>query len=179
MLDALDIYRLYARNNAWANARLHAVCAELSDSAYKAERRAGFFGSLHGLLSHILIVDWFYLDSLFAERQGRDLRRIEEPFDTLAELAEAQRAVDKRLVYFCDGIDAEHLEQIVFLERKDGVKEDTVEQVLLHLFQHDIHHRGQAHALLTEAGGNPPQLDEFLLNEDREQRDAELAKLGL
>lgn len=178
MLDALEIYRLYARNNAWSNARLHAACAQLGDAAYKADRKASFFGSIHGVLSHILIVDWFYIDALFAERQGRLLRHVEEPYDSLAELSEAQRAADKRLVYFCDKIKPEHLEQIVYLERPGGVKEDTVEQVLLHLFQHDIHHRGQVHALLTDAGVDPPQLDEFFLNEDRAQRDAALAELG-
>jgi uncharacterized damage-inducible protein DinB len=179
LLDALDIHRLYARNNAWCNARLHAACAELSETAYKAARGAGFFKSIHGVLSHILIVDWFYLDALFAERHGRLLRRLDEPFDTLAEVSEAQRAADLRLVQFCDGIKHEHLEQVVYLERPHGVNEDTVAQTLLHLFQHDIHHRGQAHALLTDAGADPPQLDEFFLTEDRAQRDAELAELGI
>ena len=179
MFEALDIYRLYARNNAWANARLHAACTRLSEQAYQAERKACFFGSIHRLLSHILIVDWFYIDALFAEGQGRRLRQLEEPYDTLAELSEAQRGADRRLVHFCDKLEPENLDRVVYLERLDGVKEDRVEQVLLHLFQHDIHHRGQVHAWLSDAGIAPPQLDEFLLNEDRVQRDAELVKLGL
>jgi uncharacterized damage-inducible protein DinB len=39
--------------------------------------------------------------------------------------------------------------------------------LLLHLFQHQVHHRGQAHVQLQAAGIAPPQLDEFFLDDDR------------
>jgi uncharacterized damage-inducible protein DinB len=51
--------------------------------------------------------------------------------------------------------------------------------VLAHLFQHDIHHRGQVHAMLAGTRVAPPQLDEFFLAQDAPLRAAELEALGL
>ena len=60
-----------------------------------------------------------------------------------------------------------------------GMKEETVASVLPHLFIHQIHHRGQAHAMLAGTTVKPPQLDEFFLLEDRAATLPELASIGL
>lgn len=179
MLEATTTHRLSARNNLWANARLHRAAAELGEAEYTKRRGAAFFGTLHGVLSHILVVQWFYIDAVLAERQGRLLRRVDEPFEALSALTDAQRSADLRLVQLCDNLQAEHLLQEVYLERPDAIREATIHTVLLHLFQHQVHHRGQAHALLSDAGLEPPQLDEFFLEEDWKARDAELERLGV
>jgi uncharacterized damage-inducible protein DinB len=54
-----------------------------------------------------------------------------------------------------------------------------VASVLEHLFQHDIHHRGQAHAMLAGTHIKPPQLDEFFLAGEEALRREELRALGL
>jgi uncharacterized damage-inducible protein DinB len=59
------------------------------------------------------------------------------------------------------------LRQVRITERPSGPIEEGVQALLLHLFQHQIHHRGQAHVQLQHAGVAPPQLDEFYLVYDR------------
>lgn len=93
-------------------------------------------------------------------------------------LGGAQRASDLKLVAFCGGLDAEGLERVVELQRAGRIQRETVLRVLQHLFQHQIHHRGQAHALLSGTRVKPPQLDEFFLAEDTPIRAEELAALG-
>jgi uncharacterized damage-inducible protein DinB len=65
------------------------------------------------------------------------------------------------------------------LDRADGPKRETVSAVLAHLFQHQIHHRGQVHAMLSGTHVPPPQLDEYFLDQDAHLRAEELQTLGL
>lgn len=67
----------------------------------------------------------------------------------------------------------------VRFEREDQVQVERVGDVLLHLFQHLIHHRGQAHAMLAGPRAHPPQLDGFVLARERPLRESELTTLGL
>lgn len=162
-----------ARNNAWSNRRLHAACADLSAAEFAAPR-AGFFPSLAATLNHILVVDRYYLDGL--EGGGRGLAELAHPlpFPAHAELAAAQRECDERLIRFCDSLAPDDLERRVTLNRgDDGLTSEPVRAVLAHLFVHQIHHRGQAHAMLSSTRVAPPQLDEFFLDYDRPRRAGE------
>jgi uncharacterized damage-inducible protein DinB len=178
-MNALSLMTGMAENNAWANLRLHRACKGLSDEEYKAER-VSFFPSLHKTLSHILVVDWFYVDALEGGSLGPRAWAKEEPLDTLAELAAAQRAVDLRLVRFCAALATEaDLDAKVSMVRTGRTQIERAGAVLMHLFEHQIHHRGQAHAMLAGSCVKPPQLDEFFLEEDAPLRAAELGELGL
>jgi uncharacterized damage-inducible protein DinB len=175
----IEHLRAMARNNAWSNHRLHAACAQLPEREYRAPR-ANFFPSLPLTLSHILTVDWYYLDAL--ERGGRGYAAFEkdEPFATLAELTAAQRESDRRLIDYCDRLTPEAVSDIVILDRgAQGRFEETAHAVLTHLFVHQIHHRGQAHAMLSGTSVKPPQLDEFFLDQDLPLRAEELRVLAL
>ncbi|WP_205894588.1 DinB family protein [Pseudomonas oryzihabitans] len=63
--------------------------------------------------------------------------------------------------------------------RATGPVRERVDRTLQHLFVHQLHHRGQAHALLLASGVAPPQLDEFFLAQDEPLRRAELRALGI
>ena len=178
-MTAVEQLRALARNNAWSNYRLHNACAQLSEREYRAER-VSFFPSLPLTLSHILTVDWYYLDAL--ERGGRGYAVFEkdEPFETLAELTAAQRASDRRLIAFCEGLTPDTASDAVILDRgAQGQFEETADAVLMHLFVHQIHHRGQAHAILSGTSVKPPQLDEFFLAQDLPLRAGDLRALAL
>ncbi len=158
-------YMLMALNNAWANATLYAALDALPDGAFTAPR-PGFFPSLARTLNHIHEVDLYYLDALEDGGKGRtvyDRKDIDDP----AALGQAQVDADMRLARFCHGLTAETLAATRATERKTGVVREKVDALLLHLFQHQIHHRGQAHVQLQDAGVAPPQLDEFHLAYDR------------
>jgi uncharacterized damage-inducible protein DinB len=168
-----------ARNNAWSNHRVLAACAELSQEEFEATR-VSFFPSLQLTLNHILVVDWYYLDGL--EQGGRGLTVFESqvPLPKFADLAAAQAATDARLVRYCDGLTDDKLEQVVVLDRGEhGLTREEVRAVLSHLFVHQIHHRGQAHAMLSGTRIKPPQLDEYFLEWDAPLREHELKQLRL
>jgi uncharacterized damage-inducible protein DinB len=175
----VEHFRDMALNNAWSNRRLLAACAELSDAAFAATR-VSFFPSLSATLNHILIVDWYYIEALEGGGRGYAIFDNEMPFPRLNALSEAQQASDKKLVDFCSHLRDSDLGARVILDRAErGRKEETVASVLPHLFVHQIHHRGQAHAMLSGTIVKPPQLDEFFLFDDRAATVPELASIGL
>jgi len=177
MSDATGYFRAMARNNAWANHRLLAACAKLSDAEFQATR-VSFFPSLMLTLNHILYVDWFYVDALEGGMLGPKAWTDETPCPTIAKLMPAQREVDQRLIAFCDGIDAAGLGTETRMNRGDHIQTDRTDRVLLHLFEHQIHHRGQAHAMLAGTSVKPPQLDEFFMQGDARFRADDLKALG-
>jgi uncharacterized damage-inducible protein DinB len=104
----------------------------------------------------------------------------EETFAELAALRDAQGAADAKLLAYVDRLGGEdELAAEVKLERPDHVQVEQAGDVLLHLFEHQIHHRGQAHAMLAGTSVAPPQLDEFFLREELPLRQRELEELGL
>jgi uncharacterized damage-inducible protein DinB len=167
-----------ARNNAWSNHRLLGACEALEPGELAAPR-VGFFPSLAQTLNHILIVDWYYLDALEGGGRGLELTRDEVPCPTLPALRVAQADADRRLIAFCERLDPARLAAEIVLERESGPVHDRVDRALAHLFVHQIHHRGQAHAMLSGTAVAPPQLDEFLLGSDAGLRAVDLAALGI
>jgi len=174
-----------ACNNAWANLRLLAACARLTQQEFVAPRTS-FFPSLKATLNHILTVDWYYIDALERAFRGQapntEVARFfdpEEPFATCAELAAEQRASDRRLIDMCAALTDGQLVLAVSVQRRAGVETENATRLLAHLFQHQIHHRGQAHAMLAGTPVAPPQLDEFFCANEAHLRAAELAQLGL
>ena len=179
-MNALSIVRGFARNNAWANHRLYGACAELSHADLHASRTS-FFPTIGKTLNHNLIVDWYYIDALAREGRGRKVfDQGDEPFSDFAPLRDAQRVVDRKLVAFVDGLGSEaDLDAEVLLERRTHKPMERAGDVLLHLFEHQIHHRGQVHAMLAGTHVKPPQLDEYFLREDLALRQHDLEALAL
>jgi len=176
---AVEHFRAMARNNAWSNYRLHNACAQLSDAEYR-EKRVSFFPSLPLTLSHIYLVDCYYLDALEEGGRGLSLFEQDEPFATLGEQTAAQLVTDRRLIAYCDQLTAAICSWTVRLQRgKDFYVNEAVEAVLSHLFVHQIHHRGQVHAMLAGTSVKPPQLDEFFLAQDEPLRRDDLHTLAL
>ncbi|MEO5765469.1 MAG: DinB family protein [Casimicrobiaceae bacterium] len=185
MLDALSHhFATMAYNNAWSNHRLLAAIGRLPHAGFTAAR-VSFFPSIKATLNHIVTVDWYYIDALeraLANREpNREPHRFfepEEPFDTCAALTAAQREADRRLVTACTSLTDDRLELPVPVMRGAGLQNESATRLLAHLFQHQIHHRGQAHAMLAGTGVAPPQLDEFFCANEAHLRAAELAELG-
>ena len=175
---ALPLFRQLARNNSLANHRLHGACARLSEAEYRAERPC-FFRTIHATLNHILFVDQRYLERL----EGGSPAPVEGDIELFAEreaLAAAQAESDRRLLGFVEGLGAADLARpIRYVCWSHDWTENPISAVLLHLFLHQTHHRGQVHDLLSQTTVAPPQLDEFLLAEDVALRADEMAALGL
>lgn len=171
-------FRKAARNNAWANDRLLRACVRLSGAEFRAERTS-FFPSLHETLNHNQMVDLYYIDALEQAGGGQAIFDSYEPLEA-GPLQSAQLAADRRLIAFCDAQDEASLQRLVATDRGEvGMVPERVDDLLAHLFQHQIHHRGQAHAMLAGTAVPPPQLDEYFLVLDADRRKADLVALGI
>ena len=158
MIDLPGQLRIQARADRLANHRLHAAVATLPRNDFHAPR-ASFFPSLAATLNHILAVDGYYLDALTREAAMLTRYRAFRPAGDAAALAGRQAAIDDRLIIFFDGLDAAGCAAEVEMDRGDHIQRDHVAHVLAHLFTHQTHHRGQAHALLTRLGVRPGDTD--------------------
>jgi uncharacterized damage-inducible protein DinB len=148
-----------AAYNRWANARLYQAALALPDDAYR--RSVGvFFGSLHRTLNHVLVADRIWLKRLTGE--GDPPSRLDTIlFEDRHTLAAARAAEDERIVRLIDGTDVATLPEFVDYATTSGVTHRQVRSdILRHLFNHQTHHRGQAHACLSIlTGAEPPTLD--------------------
>lgn len=174
-----------AYNNAWSNHRLLAACEQLTQEEFAAPRTS-FFPSIRATLNHTLTVDWYCLEmlerSLAGEAPHESPHRFfdpAEPFDSCAPLASAQRACDRRLTAFCESLCDARLDDVVLVPRSSGVQRDRVSRILAHLFVHQLHHRGQVHAMLAGTRVAPPQLDEFFCIGDADRRAGDFAGMGI
>ena len=175
--DIVQTYRAFARNNAWANHRLLGACQNLTQAGFEAHR-TGFFPSLQKTLNHILIIDRFYVDALEGGWLGPKAWENEVPCATVADLRIEQAAVDQRLLKVCESLTADSLGEMVRINRDTRVQTERRDRLLMHLFQHQIHHRGQAHGMLAGTGVKPPQLDEFFAADEAHLRAQEFSELG-
>jgi len=169
-----------ARANRLANRRLLAAVATLTDAEFHATRTS-FFPSLALTLNHVLNVDHYYVAALQGDVAMRHIWASYVPARTAAELAARQDESDVRLVAFCESLTPGDEDRIVAFDRGAGIENgprEPVGRVLAHLFMHQTHHRGQAHAMLAGTSVKPPQLDDFILLGDRVHREADMAALG-
>lgn len=178
-MDLLGHLQRMARNNLWSNDRLYRAVLKLEPGEFEAER-TNFFPSIRETLNHVLLVDLFYFDMLEERGVGRAIGTRFKPCEGAQELAEAQAEFDRGLVAFCDRLNADDLDRRVATDRGEaGIIPERIGDLLAHLFLHDIHHRGQVHAMLSDTSVEPPQLDEFLLDYDLRLRRKEMTRLGL
>ena len=150
---------MMGRFNAWANRRVYDAAAGLDDAECRKARPAAFFGSIHGTLNHLLVVDLLW----FGRIEGTDpgVTGLDQIlYDDLAELRAAREAEDARIVGLIDAMSEDDLAREVSFKLKTGASVTmSVGQMLATVLNHQTHHRGQVHALLKEAGVPPPPLD--------------------
>jgi uncharacterized damage-inducible protein DinB len=172
----MNYFLAQALNNRWANHRLLDACAQLNTAEYEAYRTS-FFPSIQATLCHILEVDRYYLTALEGAVAGQE-RDFSEML-AFTQLRESQDRTDRQLAAFCENLTHDDLSRAIDLVRTDGKVRERIDRLLLHLFEHQIHHRGQVHTMLSATHVDPPQLDEFFLDCDRRFRDAEEQLLQL
>lgn len=154
-----DLFTMLAGYNAWANARLYDAAAALSDEDYRADHGA-FFRSLHGTLNHLLVTDRIWMQRFTG--QGEAPARLDAIlYETLPELRAAREAEDARIVAWIGSLDDVALAGRLRYRRVSSpdVIEQPLAPALSHLFNHQTHHRGQAHVILTRLGHRDLALD--------------------
>ncbi len=160
-------FSMLARYNQWANDRLYQMAAELPDEAYRRNVGA-YFGSLNGTLNHLLTADRIWMHRLTGTGdQPRQLNAI--LFADLATLRPARAAEDRRIIAFVEGLRDADFEATWDYQTLNGAPFSQPRgDILAHLFNHQTHHRGQAHAILTVLGvAEPAPLDLLLMQREQ------------
>ncbi|HEY1260107.1 MAG TPA: DinB family protein [Stellaceae bacterium] len=157
--------RTMAAYNAEMNRRLFAAAARLPD-AERRRPRGAFWGSIHGTLSHILWGDRQWM-SRFDNwpKPATSIKESAQMIDDFDELAAAREAADVDIARWARSIDESWLgEDMVWFSGAANREIRAAKRLLVtHFFNHQTHHRGQAHALLTAAGQETGDTDLFLL----------------
>src|SRR5690349_6969150 len=157
-MDLAAHFQMLAKYNRVANGRLFGACAQLTDIEYRKQRR-GSFGSIHGLLNHILLGDRRWM-GLFenGQRETPPLNQI--LYDDLPSLLTARAREDARIESFFSNVDSAFWGRSFQYTNNQG--KDYVESAHVacsHLFNHQTHHRGQVHVMLSQTHVPPPALD--------------------
>ena len=157
-MNLVTHFQMLARYNRMANERLFAKCAQLDESEYR-KARSGSFGSIHGLLNHILLGDRRWME-LFESGE-----RVTPPLDQILHddfygLRNARAREDARIEGFFAKINDGFWNRSFAYTNNQG--KDYVEAAHVacsHLFNHQTHHRGQVHVMLSQTPVVPPSLD--------------------
>ena len=155
----MNHFPLMAQFNAWVNVRLYDCVAKLPEAAYREDRKA-FFGSIHRTLNHLLLVDRLWTRRIEGVEHGiGSLDQI--LYDDFRSLRTARIAEDRHLVDLVASLSEVRLKAPVRYRRiiGDGMEEARTDHILITLFNHQTHHRGQVHTMLTQADIEPPALD--------------------
>ncbi len=159
-------FTMMAGYNAWCNERVYDVAALLPDADYRADRGA-FFKSVHGTLNHLLAADRIWMKRFTGE--GEAPNRLDAIlFESLPELRAARQKEDERIVAYLGSRSEADLAGTI--RYRTIVNPTEIEQpltpALMHFFNHQTHHRGQVHCLLTGLGLDAPSLDLILFQRE-------------
>jgi uncharacterized damage-inducible protein DinB len=157
---------MFAGYNAWANRRLYDAAARLGDIDYRADRGV-FFKSMHGTLNHLLTADRVWMHRFTGD--GPSPNRLDAiQHERLADLRLAREAEDRRISAYIEALDETRLAGSIRYRRVTTPDEfvQPLMPALDHFFNHQTHHRGQAHSVLCSFGWRDLVLD--LLTYQRE-----------
>jgi uncharacterized damage-inducible protein DinB len=157
--------RTMAAYNAEMNWRVYAAAQRLPDAERRRERGA-FWGSIHGTLCHLLWGDQMWMSRFDGGAKPtvsqKDSAKLAADFD---ELCRARVDADARISRWAESVADEWLreEQVWFSQSVQRELRQPRSLLVAHFFNHQTHHRGQAHAMITAAGEQTGDTDLFLI----------------
>lgn len=145
-------FRMFAAYNRWANAAVYDAAASLGEDELTRDAGA-FFGSMLGTLNHVLVADRIWMKRFTGEGEApKALDAI--LFSDFARLRAAREAEDRRIVEWVETLTPKALAgRFTYMTVTDlRTISQRLSPALAHFFNHQTHHRGQAHAILTALG---------------------------
>ena len=158
---------MMANYNEWANARLFQAAGTLKEALYRKDVGA-YFRSLHGTLNHLLVADRIWMRRLTGT--GEHPEKLNAILcEDLPSLHAARIEEDSRIIDFVQSLDEPAFEEVWDYRTLNGIPQrQRRREILAHLFNHETHHRGQAHAILTVLGvAEPEPLDLLIMQRDK------------
>jgi uncharacterized damage-inducible protein DinB len=157
-MNLSDHFHTLARYNRIANERLYEKCSALRDTEYRMNR-AGSFGSIHGLLNHILLGDRIWMSRFEGGGQITPPLNI-ILYEDFSQLRDARVAEDARIESFFGNLQRDFAERpLAYINNQGKSCVETVPMAFSHFFNHQTHHRGQVHVMLSQTPVTPPSLD--------------------
>jgi uncharacterized damage-inducible protein DinB len=154
--------RKMAAYNRWQNRNLYGAAGGLSDEVRKQPRGA-FFGSIHGTLSHLLWADQMWMSRFAGTPRPKAAGIPDSPamVERWEDLERERAAFDEVIVGWAEKLDPQWLEGDLTWYSGGAKRELTKPKGLLvaHFFNHQTHHRGQVHCMLTQCGAKPGATD--------------------
>jgi uncharacterized damage-inducible protein DinB len=162
-------YRMFAAYNRWANGRIYDAAELLSDEEWERDVRA-YFGSMCGTLNHMLVGDRIWMNRFTGTGQTHSVLS-DVPHPHFPELRKERGIMDEHIIDWVGSLDEDALDGLFsYTPITDAHGEITqpLSPALAHFFNHQTHHRGHAHMILSVLGQEPPPLDliYFLRTED-------------
>jgi uncharacterized damage-inducible protein DinB len=156
--------QLMARYNRWQNGSLYGAADRLTDAERK-EQRGAFFGSIHGTLSHLLFGDQIWLYRFTGDATLKpSISTIAESLAAVpdwGDLKAARFRLDAAISGWAGGLKPQDL--LGDLSWYSGAMRCDLTrprwELVVHMFNHQTHHRGQVHCLLTQFGQKPADTD--------------------
>ncbi len=150
---------MFAAYNAWANERIYEAASSLTKEEFTRDVGA-FFKSMRGTLNHLLVADKIWLKRLTGEGDAPAALDTILYID-LPKLRVARENEDKRLIEWVGSQSEKQLSgRFTYMTATDmRTVSQRVAPALSHVFNHQTHHRGQAHTILTILGKEGPSLD--------------------
>ena len=172
MID-LRYVQTMARYNCWQNQSIYGASDLLSDAERKQDRGA-FFGSIHQTLCHLFWGDSIWM-SRFRGGPPPEVSALNESHNMIAdwgELKDRRGRLDSVILDWSETMTEDTLrgELTWYSSAIDKELTRPMDFLLLHFFNHQTHHRGQAHAMITAAGGKPDDTDLPFMPEQVEAR---------
>ena len=159
--------RTMAAYNAEMNRRLYAAAQRLSEEARRLPR-GGFWGSIHGTLCHLLWGDLMWM-SRFDGWPAPTVKQVDSPtlIEDFAALQRARVETDEKISQWADRISSAWLAEDLawFSPSVNRELRRPRHFLVVHFFNHQTHHRGQAHAMITAANERTGDTDLFLVVE--------------
>jgi uncharacterized damage-inducible protein DinB len=145
-------FQMFADYNRWANERVYDACATLSGEDFRANMGA-FFGSAQGTLNHLLAADRIWLKR-FTGTGDAPTALDAVLFEDFAALRAAREAEDQRIIGWVDSLTEDDLAATISYSplTMPTKIEQPLGPILSHVFNHQTHHRGQVHTILTSLG---------------------------
>jgi uncharacterized damage-inducible protein DinB len=166
MIDRAYVDRM-ARYNEWQNANLYGCCERLCDADRRRER-AAFFGSIHATLSHLLWADRIWMHRFAGtDRPAGGIKESVDLYREWQDLKHQREAFDGVIRRWAEHLDPRWLEGDLTWYSGAAGREITRPKWILvtHMFNHQTHHRGQVHCMLTQCGVRPSDTDLPMLPE--------------
>ncbi|HKJ22765.1 MAG TPA: DinB family protein [Gammaproteobacteria bacterium] len=165
MHSLINYAQTMSRYNRWMNQRIYDACATLDDEERKRDVGA-VFRSIHGTLNHILVADRVWMGRFAGDPV--EFRALDEELCAdFTELRAERQKQDEGIIAWSESLTVDELNgELTYTSTvSPRSRKYPFWFAVMHFFNHQTHHRGEATTVLSQTGIDPGVTDLILLPE--------------